>query len=224
MATLQSGNSPGQRVKAGDWLIDSAEGVGVKPVAKRFGLFERIHIDYRKANDKSTKAVTALATAERKVGELDFTQDERLEAFAVARIAAGAPRQNPISEYKVGSVSVVKGMGHEKEAKVLLKMAAKAKNHPDAGVKKAAAAMEKAANAVLAAAKSIPGLIQARDAAMRARDAKGPGWEKAFAALKRAVRAAEDDGATGLFAALFEVEKPKAKPAKEKPAKDEPKA
>ena len=217
MATLQSGNSPGQRVKAGDWLIDSAEGVGVEPVAKRFGFFERIHIDYRKANEKSAKAVAALASAERKVGELDVTQDERLEAFAVARIAAGAPRVNPISEYKVGSVSVVKGMGHESEAKVLLKIAAKAKNHPDAGVKKAAAAMEKGANAVLAAAKPIPDLIKARDAAMRARDAKGPGWEKAFAALKRAVRAAEDEGAAGLFAALFEVEKPKAKKPKGEP-------
>ena len=37
-------------------------------------------------------------------------------------------------------------------------------------------------------------------------------------------RTAEDDGHAGLFAALFEVEKPKAKAAKAKAAKEEPKA
>jgi hypothetical protein len=84
--------------------------------------------------------------------------------------------------------------------------------------------MEKAANAVLNGIKPIEGLVKARDGAIRARDAKAPAWEKAFASLKRATRTAEDDGAAGLFAALFEVEKPKAKAAKAKPAKDEPKA
>ncbi len=43
-------------------------------------------------------------------------------------------------------------------------------------------------------------------------------WETAFAALKQGARAAEDDGATGLFAALIVSTAPAKKPAKKKPA------
>ena len=224
MATLQSGKSPGQRIKVGDWLLGSDRGVDTKPVKPRFSVFKSIHLDYGKANDLAVKAVAALMKAERNVGELDVDQDGSLDVLALAHMFLGAPRQNPLAEYKMGTISDIKELAHEKEAKLLLKMSAKAKKHPNAAVKKAGVAMEKAANAVLNGIKPIEGLIKAREAAMRARDAKAPAWEKAFASLKRATRAAEDDGATGLFAALFEVEKPKAKAAKAKPVKDKPKA
>lgn len=224
MATLQSGKSPGRRVKVGDWLIDSERGVDTKPVKARFSVFKRIHLDYGKANDAVVKASEALTKAERNLGELDVDQDGTLDALGLAHMNLGASRQNPLAEYKLGTISDIKELAYEKEAKLLLKMSAKAKKHPNAAVKKAGAAMEKAATAVLNGIKPIEGLIKARDGAMRARDAKAPAWEKAFASLKRATRAAEDDGATGLFAALFEVEKPKSKPAKAKPVKDEPKA
>lgn len=218
MATLQSGNSPGQRVKVGDWLLDSDRGVDTKPVKARFSVFKSIHLDYRKANEAAAKAVAALIKAERNIGELDVDQDGTLDVLALAHMNLGAPRQTPLAEYKMGTVSAIKGMATEKEAKLLLKMSAKAKKHTNAAVKKAGVAMEKAANAVLNGIKPIEGLVKARDGAIRARDAKAPAWEKAFASLKRATRTAEDDGATGLFAALFEVEKPKAKAAKAKPA------
>ena len=225
MATLQSGNSPGQRIKVGDWLLDSERGVDTKPVKPRFSVFKSIHVDYGKANDVAVKAVAALMKAERNIGELDVDQDGTLDGLALAEMNLGASRQNPLAEYKMGTISAIKGMAHEKEAKLLLKIAAKAKKHPNAAVKKAGIAMEKAAHAVLNAIKPIEGLVKARDAAMRARDAKAPAWEKAFASLKRATRAAEDDGHAGLFAALFEVEKPKAAKAKKtKPVKDAPKA
>ena len=207
MAILQSGTSPGQRIKAGNHVIASARSVDIKPVKARFDAFELIHLGFRKGDDQVTKADAALTKAERKVGERDADQDESLEAFAGAHVGAGASRKSPLAEYKLGSVSEIQEIAAEKEAKVLLKMAAKGKKHPDAGVKKAALAMEKAANAVLAAIKPIEALAEARTGAIHARDARRPAWEKAFAALKRAARSAEDEGATGLFAALFEVKR-----------------
>ena len=174
MATLQSGNSPGQRIKAGDWLLDSERGVDTKPVKPRFSVFKSIHLDYRKANDAAVKAVAALIKAERNLGELDVDQDGTLDALGLAHMNLGASRQNPLAEYKLGTISDIKELAHEKEAKLLLKMSAKAKKHPNAAVKKAGAAMEKAATAVLNGIKPIEGLIKARDGAMRARDAKAP--------------------------------------------------
>lgn len=207
MAILQSGSSPGLRIKAGNHVIASARSVDIKPVKARFDAFQRIHLAFRKNDDQVTKADDALTKAERKVGERDVDQDESLEAFAVAHVGAGASRKSPLAEYKLGSVSDIQEIAAEREAKALLKMAAKGKKHPDAGVKKAALAMEKAANAVLAAIKPLEGLAEARANAMHARDGRRPAWEKAFATLKRAARSAEDDGATGLFAALFEVKR-----------------
>lgn len=207
MAILQSGTSPGQRIKAGNHVIASARSVDIKPVKRQFDAFELIHVGFRKGDDQVTKADAALTKAERKVGERDVDQDASLEAFAGAHVGAGASRKSPLAEYKLGSVSEIQEIAAEKEAKVLLKIAAKGKKHPDAGVKKAALATEKAANAVLAAIQPIEALAEARTGAMRARDAMRPAWEKAFAALKRAARSAEDEGATGLFAALFEVKR-----------------
>lgn len=205
MATIQGGNSPGRRVKTGKLVLARATNLDTRPVKKAFDAMRAAHAAYDKAHSAASLAAERLAKAEGQLGELDVTQDASVDGFAVAHVTAGASRTKPLAEYKAGSVSDIKGMPVEKEAQLVIKLATKGKAHPDAGVKRAAAVMEKAAKAVLAGAKRIEPLVEKRNQAIAARDALAPRWEKAFASLKRAVRAAEDEGAHGLFAALFEV-------------------
>ncbi len=58
---------------------------------------------------------------------------------------------------------------------------------------------------------------------MTRRDALAQAWETAFAGVKRAARAAEDDGAKGLYGVLFERAKaaPKRKKAPQSPSRSE---
>ena len=205
MATVQSGTSPGRRIKVGKLVLGRAVSVDTKPVKKQLNALRSVNGAYEKTHKGATEASKRLANAEARVGELDATQDASLDRYAAAYVAQGASRTKPLAEYKAGSVTDIKTMATEKEAKLLLKLATKGKAHQDAGIKRAATQMEKAAKAVLAAKKPIEGLIEKRSEAIAARDALAPRWEKAFATLKRAVRAAEDEGATGLFEALFEV-------------------
>jgi hypothetical protein len=192
-------------VKAGKLIIARATNVDMAPVKKTFDGMRSAHTAYDKAHSAASLAAERLAKAEAQLGELDATQDASVDAFAVAHVTAGASRTKPLAAYKAGSVSDIKGMPVEKQAQLVIKLATKGKAHEDAGVKRAAGAMEKAAKAVLAGVKRIEPLIEKRNEAIAARDALAPRWEKAFASLKRAVRAAEDEGASGLFAALFEV-------------------
>ena len=205
MATIQGGNSPGSRVKVGKMVLARAVSLDIKLVKKPFDGMRSAHGAYDKAHSAARLAAERLAKAEAQLGELDVTQDVSVDVFAVAHTTAGAVRTKPLAEYKAGSVSEIKAMPTKKQAQLLIKVATKAKAHEHASVKRAAASMEKAAKAVLAGNQRVEGLIEKRNEAIAARDALSPRWEKAFATLKRAVRAAEDEGATGLFEALFEV-------------------
>jgi hypothetical protein len=133
-------------------------------------------------------------------------------ALANALPADGLPRLNPFKTLGAPAPAVLCAMGYEAEAKTALALVAALQKRK--GLSQASLA---AAKTLAAAAKKvqqtlapIAKLTKARTDAMSARDALDQAWETAFAALKRAARAAEDDGAKGLHAALFE-RAPKAK-------------
>jgi hypothetical protein len=69
--------------------------------------------------------------------------------------------------------------------------------------RQAAQAADKAARAVDAACVPLDTLERTVREARHQRDAVGQTWDTALAALKRGVRAAADDGAPGLYTALF---------------------
>lgn len=214
MVTIQSGSSPGSRVEAGDSVLAAAKSVSIKPVQKRFAAFQKAHLAYRAADDKARKATESLRAQQARVGEIDVDQDADVMALAVVLPTDGLPRQNPFKPFGVPAPSIVCGMGYADEAEVVLKLEkavlkrAGLSNASRAAAKKAGQTAKK----VKAALAIIPKLEKARADAVSARDALAQGWETAFAALKRAARAAEDDGAKGVHAALFErAPKPKAK-------------
>src|SRR5262249_27689488 len=140
--------------------------------------------------------------------------------------ADGLPRMNPFKPFGAPAPAALCKMGYGDEAEKLLeltKAVLKKKglsSNSMAKARKAGAAAKK----VLAEIKPIAKLAKTRASATSAREALEQAWETAFAALKRGARAAEDDGAKGLFAALFErtaaaKAKTKAKKAAKKSAK-----
>jgi hypothetical protein len=221
MATLQSGNTPGPRIEAGDHVLEAAASLGdaqTKPVAARLAAFAKQHAGYAKADGVVKKADEALRKAQEKVADADVTQDTTVEGMATALAGEGFPRLNPFKPLGFEAPNAIKSQGYETEAHTVQKLAVKVKAHKPALPlsSKAADAAAKAAKAVEAALKPIAKLTKARTAAMSRRDALEQPWETAFAALKRGARAAEDDGARGLFEALFGTAKPKAAKAKAK--------
>ncbi len=236
MATLQSGNNPGPRIESGDHLLEVAATLGkarTKPVAARLAAFGERHAAYEKADGAVKKADEALRRGQSKVGDADVGQDSAVEMLASALVGEGLPRVNPFKPFGFAAPNVIKNKGYAAEAADVQKLAAKVTAHKPAlpASNAAAAAALKAAKAVVAALKPIERLRKARGTAISRRDALEQPWETAFAAVKRGARAAEDDGAVGLFGALFGVEKPrsgkkakkgtkaKAKAAKAKAAK-----
>ena len=203
MGTIQSGDSVSGRIKAGEHVEARSEAVDTSSIAAPLRKFSGVQKSYDASDLKVRKASERLALAERALGEGDAVQDSALNGTAVAYVNAGAKRANPFAGLGVGSPSEIMKMAALKEAKVILKVAAIAEKHADAGVKKAGAAARKAATAVLAKEKPIAERLKARTQAMTARDGLALQWEKAFASLKLAARAADDANGTKLFEALF---------------------
>ncbi len=203
MGTIQSGNSASTRIKAGEHVAARSQSVDVAPIAVPLRKFFAVQKSYVGADVKVKKESERLALAERALGEGDALQDGTVNGLAVAYVGVGAKRANPFNGLGVGSPSDIIKMATLKEAKVILKLAGIAEKHADAGVKKAGAAARKAATAVLAKEKPIADRLKARTQAMTARDGLALQWEKAFASLKIAARAADDAHGTKLFEALF---------------------
>lgn len=205
MPTLQKGQHPGQRREAGDAVLAAVAQVDARPIKGRVDAFARMHRAYLQSDDLVDKAEAALRAQQAVIGELDASQDGLAQALASALVGDGLPRINPFKALGFPPVSAIVKQASAEEARTLVKLAKKAAARADASkrVKDLARQLTRAAEAVLEAWGPIPKLEQAVGAALVRRNALGPAWEKAFAALKRAARAAADDGHEGLFEALF---------------------
>jgi hypothetical protein len=225
METLQSGNSPGTRIAAGDSVLEAATTVDTTPIAGRLAGFKKAHTSYSTADAGVKKAGEALQKQQAKVAEADVTQDEAVMGLAVALPLDGLPRANPFKPFGAPAPTTVQGLGYAEEAKVVLALEKEVLKRKNLSKGSAAAAKTagKAALRVQAELVPIPKLIKARTDAITRRDALAQAWETAFAAVKRAARSAEDDGAKGLHAVLFERAKAAPKRKKKTPGDPTPK-
>ncbi|MBI4615363.1 MAG: hypothetical protein HY720_17230 [Planctomycetes bacterium] len=216
MAVIQAGKHPASRIEVGDEILERAKDVVTAPVKGRLAKFAGSHRAYSAAEKKVERADGALRKQQEKVAERDGDQDEAVMALASALAGDGLPRANPFRPFKFEAPSVIVKMAYAKEAKRVLQLAGAVKKMKGASKKSTAAAKtaEKAARLVQAALRPIASLEKKKTQAITRRDALGQPWETALGSLKRGARAAEDDGAVGLFAALFETQKrPARKPA-----------
>lgn len=208
MATLQAPHGPTSRVEAGNHVLHAAESIGTamtKPIGPRLATFRKVHDQYMAADDAVKEADAAVRAQKAKVAEADVTQDEAIETLSCTVVGEGLPRLTPFKPLGFASPSSLKKMEAGAEARELLRLAAAVKAHKPALTesRKVAAQLEAAAKGVLVAVEPIADLERKRREAVSKRDALEQGWETAFAALKRGARAAADEGAAGLFEALF---------------------
>jgi hypothetical protein len=222
MATLQPRLSPGSRLEAGRHVIERASGVSTKPIKTRFDAFKKSFTQFEAAETNVGKAAQALQAADSHVAELDAIQDEAVIALAAAMAGDGAPRVNPFKPLGFPAPTNIVDLAYEKEVELVTRLAKAAARGKSAGkgTKAAAAKLEKAAAAVKSALAPAAKARVAYTATIAKREAIGIDLDRAFAKLKRAARVAEDDGAEGLFDALFKVEArtPKKKKTASKPA------
>ena len=215
MATITFNKAPHSRIAAGAAIVEAAKTIVTKPIKNKLDAFQKAHREYEAAELIVEKADATVHSAEAAVGILDDAQDEAVNDLAAALIGDRYPRVHPFKAFGVEAPSILVNLGYAVEAKKVKALAVKviAKKGLSPKSIAAAKAAQKAAIAVEQGLVPIAKLKALVAAARSRRDALGQPWETTLAALKRAARTAEDDGAKGVYSVLFEST---AKPVKKK--------
>ena len=128
-----------------------------------------------------------------------------MEELARALVADGQPRTNPFAAFDAAAPSIIRQMNFGEEAKAIHALTAVVQGNQavSKATRRAAQAAEEAANTMEAELVPMDKLQASLRTAREARETAGKTWDTALAALKRGARAAADDGAPGLYTALF---------------------
>lgn len=228
MKTKNNGKHPAARLEIGSVVLSAAAGIDTVLITARLTAFATVHQSYSVAQRKVDAFEAKLRNAQVHLAQLDIEQDEAVEDLARLLIADGQPRVAPFSAFGVDSPSIIRKLPYGEEAKALHKLVAAVQLDKSVGRSTLAAARtaESAAQAVESALLALDTCLATLRDAREGRDAIAPMWEEALAALKRGARAAKDDGAPGLYAALFgnSVRSKKAKTVAAMPAPTPPAA
>jgi hypothetical protein len=222
MATLKTQvSSIGTRKEVGNLVLAAAKVTDTKPVRLRLSAFAKAHGAYVKAADKVAAAEAVRDAAHATVALGDVTQDASIDALVLALVTAGQPRLSPLKGISTYTPSDLKTLATQKEAKELQRITGVIAKRPGLtpALKKANKAAADASAAVLRSIVSVVPRERLYQESLAARDALSQPWETALAYLKRAAKVAEDDGATGLFATLFQRNAEAPKKKKKAPAK-----
>lgn len=207
MATLRTQvGGPGARREVGRRVLAAAAVIDVKPVKARLAAFKKAHEAFMRASDKVQAAEAVRDAAHAAVAAADVALDAAVDGLVLALVKTGAPRPSPLKGLSAYALGDLKSLATAKEAREVQRVvAAIAKKGAAKGaLRKATKAAGDAAAAVLKAIASVVPREKLYQESLAGRDALSQPWETALAYLKRAARVAEDGGATGLFAALFE--------------------
>ena len=210
------------RINAGDIVVAAAATRDTRAVKKQFAAFAAQHRNFCTAHKKIDDAESKLHAVRDRIASLDVLQDLAIDRLVVALIGDGLPRLNAFAPFRAPAPSALKQMGDIAEAKESLALVKNIKQRK--GLSKATlaatAAVEKIAKEIQSVAAPIAKLEADVATALKFRKGYAQSWSNAFAALKHAALAAEDDGARGLYDTLFV--RVASKPAKKKSAKAKP--
>lgn len=214
MATLKTQvSSTRERREVGQRVLAAAAVVDTKPVRARLAEFARSHKAFVTAADKVLAAELVRDAAHAAVAAADVEQDAALEALCTALVTAGAARTTPLKGLSNYAPSNLRELAVAKESKEIVKITAAIvkRGGMSPALRRATKAASDAAAAVQRTIVSVGPREKLYQEAIAARDALSQPWETALAFLKRAAQVAEDGGAKGLFAALFQRTAPAAK-------------
>lgn len=196
---------PGARSEIGAAVLAAAEVVDTQVVQRRVTTFAATHRRYMNAQRAVEAAEAPLAAAQAQLAQRDREQDESITLLARALVRDRQPRANPFRAFGVPSPAAMQRLAVADEAKTIHRLVAAVQQSQAVSkhTRQVAQAADDAACAVELALASIDQLQAAVRVARLARDAIGHSWDRDLAALKRAARAAADEGAPHLHAALF---------------------
>jgi len=202
METNKSSMSPGKRLRTGAAILAAAQAVDTKLIAARLSQFATVHRRYAGAQQKA-EALEALR--QKTLARRDAEQDEAVEVVARALVAAGRPRTRPFSGFSTTTPTLIKRLTGADKTVAIYQLIADLRRATGLSPQTLTAvnAADKTAHAAEAATVTIDRLEVSLRNARHKRDALAPSWDAALGALRRRTRAAADDGAPGLYPALF---------------------
>lgn len=205
MKTMTVRNNRAGRLDTGAAILAAAQLVDVTLVKARLGTFADAQRCYAEAQQHVDAAGAALREGQIRLARRDAEQDEAVEGLARVLVNGGQPRTNPFAAFGTAAPSVVKHMSSEAKTQAVHQLvAAVQREKPIAkATLHAAQAADQSAERLTAALLAVEKLEQAVNNVRHARDGIEQTWQTALAALKRGARAAADDGAPGLYMALF---------------------
>jgi len=200
-----SGKSPSVRLSIGSKILSATAGIDTTLITARLTAFATVHQSYGVAQQKVEAGEVKVRNEQARLTQLDVEQDAAVEELATLLPVDGQPRSAPFAAFGADAPSVVKQLPCGEEAKVVRKLVAAVCLDTGVGRATLAAARraENAASAIEATLLALDTHLATVRDARAARDAIVPAWEAALASLKRGARAATDDGAPGLYTALF---------------------
>jgi hypothetical protein len=182
------------RLETGAAILAAAQVVDTAPIKSRLAAFTAAHRSYVAAQDKVDAAEADLRTAQTKIDRRELAADEAVEALALALAAFG-----PLTP------SLVKHLTGNEKATAIHQLVAAVQRAKAVSqeTREIANAAEEAGRGLETALVPVDQLEASLREVRRQRDTIGRKWETTLAALRRETRSAADDGAPGLYPALF---------------------
>ncbi|MEO8603227.1 MAG: hypothetical protein ABI629_11685 [bacterium] len=205
-------NLPSRRLKVGAAVLAGAEVVDTKLVSARLRVFTAVQREYVEAQRKVEEADARLDAERRGLAELDAVHDAAVEQLAISLVNEGQPRTNPFAAFDADSPSVIKRLAPEDAARAgraLLTALSRSDTLSQASLE-AGRRVEQATQRIEAALAPLQARQDEWRAARHMAEVIGQRFDTAVSALRRAARAAADDGAAALDAALVPPPLPRA--------------
>lgn len=205
MALKRSGLGPTTRLDKGAAILAAANEQSTELIKARLDAFAAVQRRYAEAQRKVDEADQQLRAMQASVATGDADQDAALAALAGMLIADGQPWATPFAAFGGATLAVLKRLPPVEKAAAIHRLVPEIKRQTtlSASAVQCADAAEQAARAVDVALLPLDALQRTLRVTRHRRDAVGHTWDTALAALRRGSRSAADEGAPGLYAALF---------------------
>lgn len=208
MDTSNSTQTSNSRLRIGTRVLNAAQVVDTKLVSARLSAFSEAQGKLADAQRKVEQTEEWFEAAKVRLSQVDADCDEAVEVLACELIRDREPRGNPFANLVAESPSAIKVMPPADEVRAVRELVTAVEHRKGLSratieaAKRAADAAEK----LEAAAGPVEALRAQLDAARQMREVIAREWKQALGGLRRGARAAADEGAPNLYAALFETD------------------
>ncbi len=224
MTTRKFNKGHAGRLRIGKVVLANANRVDTSLIEARLAAFAEQQTTYADAQNAVDDSLQRRNEHVAKLADLDAAQHTAVEKLALALANDGQPLSSPLAAFTSETRASLKTLPQAECAKAIHKLAAAVLRHESLsrGSRDAAGAAHVAARSLEDGLLKLAAIDDSLGERRHDRDAVGDRWDESLAALKRGARAAADEGAAGLYAALFElIGKPVTRKSRAAPKKDD---